>query len=73
MRTEVVWVVESQRKEKNWSKGSQGRCRHDAHLLSHLWPLPSSVLPQAGPDGLALPLSCPEQVELVEKVHVKHL
>lgn len=32
MRMEAVWVLKSQRKEENWSKGSRGRCRHDAHL-----------------------------------------
>lgn len=31
-RTKIVWVLKSQRKVEMWSKGSQGRCRHNAHL-----------------------------------------
>lgn len=44
-----------------------------SNLLSCLWPLPSSVMPRAGPAGLALPLTCPGQVRVVVEVPVKHL
>lgn len=43
--------------------------------LCCLRPLPSSVMPQTGSAGLALPLplTCPQQVEVVAEVQVKHL